>query len=83
MDVNNVHHLHLLMVGLHLVLLNNNKSLSFFQKLGYVPDEKAMERGEDPVALVCEGQQFSESRDPASERLSDTPRVRGLVCPRI
>ena len=33
------------------VLLNNQRSLSFFRKLGYVPDAKALEDGQNPVVL--------------------------------
>jgi hypothetical protein len=33
------------------VLLDNQRSLSFFRKLGYVPDAKALEDGQNPVVL--------------------------------
>ena len=33
------------------VLLNNQRSLSFFRKLGYVPDAKDLEDGQNPVVL--------------------------------
>ena len=33
------------------VLLNNQRSLAFFRKLGYVPNEEALKEGQNPVIL--------------------------------
>jgi len=51
------------------VLVNNRRSLSFFRKLGYIPDAKALEKGQNPIPLkrdVCKDEGIASTSAVAS-----------------